>query len=96
MNEGNVGIKRERPDFILFMVDQLSAKWLEVPSRYVCPTPNIDRLRRRAGLIVFSCIYEQSPVPPVSYDAFYNMTSRCHGLLQKGNQLDPSHRSPLP
>ena len=36
--------KDKRPNIVFFMVDQLSAKWLETAWAGVCPTPNIDRL----------------------------------------------------
>jgi len=37
-----------RPNIIFFMMDQLSAKWLEEASaRKIIPTPNFDKLARR-------------------------------------------------
>ena len=36
-----------RPDIILFMVDQLSAKWLEAArERNICELPNFDWLQQ--------------------------------------------------
>ena len=35
----------EKPNIILFMMDQLAAKWLEAAGDGIVPTPNFDRLR---------------------------------------------------
>ena len=39
----------KRPDIVLFMLDQLAARWLESPCDGVVPTPNLDRLRGARG-----------------------------------------------
>ena len=44
-----------QPDVVLFMLDQLSAKWLEPPCETVVPMPNLDRLRAR-GVTFTRCI----------------------------------------
>ena len=45
----------KQPDIVLFMLDQLSGKWLEAPCDAVVPTPHLDRLRGR-GVTFTRCI----------------------------------------
>ena len=33
----------KRPDIVLFMLDQIGARWLESPCETVVPTPHLDR-----------------------------------------------------
>ena len=73
---------------VLFMVDQLSAKWLEGGSGLACPTPNLDRLRQ-AG-VTFSNAYSSNPVCCASRATLATgLTSRGHGVLQNGYRLNP-------
>jgi len=50
----------KEPNIIFFVVDQLSAKWLEAASAGACPTPNIDALR--APGITVSNLTKASPL----------------------------------
>ncbi len=78
-----------RPNFVFFMVDQLSAKWLEAASAGVCPTPNLDRLRRRG--VTFTNAISNNPVcMPTRSTMATGLTTRGHGVLENGYQLDPA------
>ena len=79
----------ERPSIVLFMVDQLAAKWLEGESKRACPTPNIDRLR--AGGVSFGqCIVSNPICMAARATLATGLTSRGHGVLQNGYELDPA------
>lgn len=74
---------------VLFMCDQLSAKWLEVAPEGVAPTPNIDRLRRNG--VTFTNAFTSNPIcSPARATIATGLTTRCHGLLENGYQLDPT------
>lgn len=78
-----------RPNIVFFMMDQLSAKWLEAPASAACPTPNIDRLRARG--VSFSQTFTSNPVcTPARSTLATGLTTRQHGVLQNGYQLDPA------
>ena len=75
-------------NIVLFMVDQLSAKWLEGGSALACPTPNLDRLRR-AGT-TFTNAYASNPVCCAARATLATgLNSRGHGVLQNGYRLNP-------
>ena len=75
-------------NIVLFIVDQLSAKWLERGSALACPTPNLDRLRR-AGT-TFTNAYTSNPVCCAARATLATgLTSRGHGVLQNGYRLNP-------
>jgi arylsulfatase len=77
------------PNFIFFMVDQLGAKWLELAEHGICPTPNIDRLRRMG--VSFNSMYTNNPVCCASRASMATgLTSRSHGVLENGYNLDPA------
>ena len=70
------------------MVDQLSARWLEAAWRGVCPTPNLDRLRQRG--VTFTNAISSNPVcMPTRSTMATGLTTRGHGVLENGYQLDP-------
>jgi len=48
------------PNLVFFMMDQLSAKWLEAAAGGVGSTPNIDALRARG--VSFSNCFTSNPV----------------------------------
>ena len=77
-----------RPRIVFFMVDQLSAKWLEVANTGVCPTPNIDALRRR-GVSFSNCITSNPMCCAARATLATGLTTRQHGVLENGYQLDP-------
>jgi arylsulfatase len=79
----------ERPNIVFFMVDQLSAKWLEAASDGICPTPNIDRLRQRG--VTFTNAISSNPVcMPTRSTMATGLTTRGHGVLENGYELDPA------
>ena len=78
-----------RPDVVFFMMDQLSAKWLEAASAGASPTPNYDRLCERG--VRFSRAYTSNPVCcPARATLATGLTTRQHGLIQNGYTLDQS------
>ena len=77
-----------QPNILFFMVDQLSAKWLEAAQNGICPTPNIDRLRARG--VTFSNVITSNPVCMATRATLATgLTTRGHGVLENGYQLDP-------
>ncbi len=74
---------------VLFMVDQLSAKWLEhAIDEDICPLPNIKKLMQ--GGTTFSKAYANNPVCcPARATIATGMSTRGHGVLQNGYILDP-------
>lgn len=80
---------RVSPSIVFFMVDQLSARWLEAASDGVEYTPNIDRLRER-GVTFSRCITSNPVCCPTRATIATGLTTRGHGVLENGYQLDPS------
>ncbi|MGB2821741.1 MAG: sulfatase-like hydrolase/transferase [Phycisphaerae bacterium] len=79
----------DRPDIVFFMVDQLSAKWLEGRCAGVIPTPNIDRLRETG--VTFVNAFTSNPLCcPARATLATGLTTRGHGVLQNGYELDPA------
>lgn len=77
------------PNIVLFMVDQLSAKWLEAAYAGACPTPNIDRLRKNG--VTFTNAISSNPVCcPTRATIATGLTTRGHGVLENGYELDQS------
>ena len=80
---------RDHPSILLFMVDQLSAQWMEAAWSGVCPTPNIDALRARGT--TFTQTFTSNPVCcPTRATIATGQTTRGHGLLENGYFLDPA------
>jgi arylsulfatase len=78
-----------KPNVLLFMVDQLSARWLEAAWSGVCPTPNIDALRARGTS--FTQVITSNPVCcPTRATMATGLTTRGHGVLENGYSLDPA------
>lgn len=79
----------DKPDIVFFMADQLSAKWLEAASDGLCPTPSFDKLRARG--VSFTNAFSSNPVCCASRATLATgLTSRGHGVLENGYQLDPA------
>lgn len=79
----------ERPSIVFFMVDQLSARWLEAARGGICPTPNIGRLAARG--VTFTSVFSSNPVCcPSRATLATGLTSRQHGVLENGYNLDPA------
>lgn len=79
----------QQPDIIFFMVDQLSARWLEAARRGACPVPNIDRLAAMGT--TFTRAYTSNPVCcPARATLATGLSSRGHGVTENGYTLDPA------
>jgi arylsulfatase A-like enzyme len=77
-----------RPNIVFFMVDQLSAKWLEGQCAGIVPTPNIDALRE--GGVSFRNAFTSNPLCcPARATLATGLTTRQHGVLQNGYELNP-------
>lgn len=75
-------------DIIFLMVDQLSAKWLELGLEGVCSLPNIKRLKDRG--MYFDHAYTNNPVCcPVRSTIATGLSSRSHGVIENGYYLNP-------
>ncbi len=75
-------------DIVFFMLDQLSAKWLETAVDGVCDLPNIAWMLRNGTH--FRNAYTSNPVcMPARATLATGLTSRQHGCLQNGYSLDP-------
>lgn len=77
-----------RPNIVFFMMDQLSAKWLEAAGAGACQTPNVDALRKR-GVTFSRCITSNPVCCPTRATLATGLTTRQHGVLENGYQLDP-------
>jgi arylsulfatase A-like enzyme len=86
---GAIAAASDKPNVIFFMMDQLSAKWLEEPAAKAYPTPNFDRLR--ASGVTFARAFSSNPVCcPARATLATGLTTRGHGVLQNGYELDPA------
>jgi arylsulfatase A-like enzyme len=75
---------RGKPNVIFFMMDQLSAKWLETEC---FDTPNIDALKKNG--VSFNKAYSSNPVcAPARAILATGLASRGNGVLQNGYELD--------
>jgi arylsulfatase len=80
--------KNSQPDVVLFMVDQLSARWLEAARGGVVPTPNFDRLAAMGT--TFTHAFTPDPVcMPARSTIATGLTTRGHGVLENGYELSP-------
>lgn len=73
---------------ILFMVDQLAAKWLEQAHEGIVDLPNFDALQREG--VTFERAFSGNPVcSPSRASIATGMTSASHGVGECGYDLDP-------
>jgi arylsulfatase A-like enzyme len=74
-------------DVIVFMLDQLSAKWLELAEeRHICELPHIRRLRRSG--VTFSRAFSSNPLCcPARACLATGLSSRSHGVIEIGYEL---------
>lgn len=80
--------KNSAPNVVLFMVDQLSARWLEAARAGAVPTPNFDRLAARG--VTFTHAFTSNPVcQPARSTIATGLTSRGHGVIENGYELSP-------
>ena len=71
------------------MVDQLSAKWLEMAGQGICSIPNIDKLRSTGT--TFTRTFSSNPVCcPTRATIATGLSTRGHGVLENGYTLDPA------
>lgn len=74
-------------DIIFLMVDQLSAKWLELGLNGACCLPNIKRLKENG--MYFDHAYTNNPVCcPVRATIATGLSSRGHGVIENGYYLN--------
>ena len=80
----------DRPNIILFLVDQLAAKWLEAArDENICALPNLDWLRQNGTS--FTRTFTCNPVcSPTRATIATGLCSRAHGLIMNGYALDPA------
>ena len=77
-----------KPDIVLFMVDQLSAKWLEDEFCKAIATPNLARLRGTG--VTFTNAFVSNPICMASRATLATgLSSRSHGVLANGYRLNP-------
>src|SRR5581483_2009413 len=78
-----------KPNIVFFMVDQLSAKWLWGSAAKAIRTPNFDKLRATGVAFTSTCV--SNPICCASRATLATgLTTRGHGVLQNGYELDPS------
>ncbi|MBT5877227.1 MAG: sulfatase-like hydrolase/transferase [Candidatus Latescibacteria bacterium] len=76
------------PNIVFFMVDQLSAKWVEAAESGVCELPNLQRLKKRG--VNFTRAITSNPVCCATRATLATgMSTRGHGVLENGYQLNP-------
>lgn len=74
---------------ILFMVDQLAAKWLEVARQGIVDLPNFDALQAEG--VTFNSAFSTNPVcSPSRASIATGMSAAAHGVGECGYELDPS------
>jgi arylsulfatase len=78
-----------KPNIVFFMLDQLSAKWVDAAAAGVCPIPNIQRLQS-CGTTFTNTITSNPICCPARATLATGLTARGHGVLENGYQLDPA------
>jgi arylsulfatase A-like enzyme len=77
------------PDVVFFMVDQLSARWLEAALDGVCDLPHVRRLQQMGT--TFTRTISSNPLCcPTRSTLATGLSSRGHGVLENGYALDPA------
>lgn len=80
--------KTDKPDIIFLTVDQLSQKWIEAAFAGTVPMPNLQRLREQGTS--FTQAFCSNPVcSPSRATLATGLTTRGHGVLENGYELDP-------
>ena len=78
-----------KKNIVFFMVDQLSQKWLDAAFDGVCDLPNLKKLRDNGTM--FTNFYTSNPVCcPTRATIATGLTTRGHGVLENGYELDPN------
>jgi len=74
---------------ILFMVDQLAARWLEVAGDGVVHLPHFDALRAEG--VTFTQAFSTNPVcAPARASIATGLSNEAHGVTECGYDLDPA------
>lgn len=78
----------ERRSVLVFLLDQLSAKWVEqIEERDIAPLPNIRRLKRSG--VCFANAFTSNPLCcPARATIATGLATRGHGVLDNGYRLD--------
>lgn len=77
-------------NIIMFMVDQLSSKWLEIAMKEnVCPLPNLKKLMSN-GTYFENAITSNPVCCPTRATIATGLTTRGHGVLENGYALNPN------
>lgn len=75
-------------NILFFMVDQLSAKWMEAAmEKAICPLPNLRRLREE-GVSFVNMVTNNPVCCPVRATIATGLTARGHGVLENGYELN--------
>ena len=74
---------------VLFMVDQLSAKWVDACLAGAAPLPNLSRLQRH-GTTFRQAISSNPVCSPARATIATGLATRGHGMLLNGYNLDPT------
>lgn len=78
----------KKPNFVLFMMDQLAAKWIWGDAAKAVSLPNFDKLRTSG--IAFESVCVSNPIcAPSRASLATGLHTRGHGVLQNGYSLDP-------
>ena len=79
--------RKDRPNIVLFMMDQFSAKWLEAGQEGVYNAPNFRHLRDNGTQ--FDNAFTNNPVcMPARSTLFTSLSCRAHGVTENGVELD--------
>ena len=74
---------------VLFMVDQLAARWLEVAREGVVDLPHLDALRSEG--VTFTNAFSTNPVcSPSRASIATGLSNHAHGVSECGYDLDPA------
>lgn len=80
---------RDQRTVILFMVDQLAARWLELARTGIVELPNFDALQAEG--VTFSRAFSTNPVcAPSRASIATGMSNDSHGVTECGYDLDPA------
>jgi arylsulfatase A-like enzyme len=78
-----------KKNIVIFMMDQLSAKWLEAGREGACRMPNFNRLMDNGT--TFDCTVTNNPVcMPARSTIATGLSCRAHGVTENGIELDPN------
>ena len=89
MSADQPAMDRRPRSIVLFMVDQLSAKWIEACLAGMAPLPNLALLQAHGTS--FRHTISSNPIcSPARATIATGLATRSHGMLLNGYNLDPS------